>query len=74
MSDSKNYEPTGLVFYDKASNRTMMIVSEDEPRESIRGWLLYRHPDGQWVTLRKATDDDHQRLCDVVDAYLRDRP
>lgn len=20
------------------------------------GWVFYRHPDGQWVTLRKATD------------------
>lgn len=21
-------------------------------------WLCYKHPDGQWVTLRKVTDED----------------
>jgi hypothetical protein len=22
------------------------------------GWAFYKHPDGQWVTIRKATDDE----------------
>ena len=26
------------------------------------GWLCYRHLEGQWVSLRKATDDDKQRI------------
>ena len=56
------YEPVGTRFYDLAGKRSMMLVSNDEPREDMRGWLLWRHPDGQWVTLRKATADDLSRL------------
>lgn len=59
---SQNYEPFGFRFFDNASNRQMMIVYATERRESIRGWLLYRHPDGQWVTLRKATADDRSAI------------
>ena len=55
-STSLHYEPRGIVFW--ARNRTMMLVSDEEPRESLRGWLLYRHPAGNWVTLRKATKSD----------------
>ncbi len=29
-------------------------ANEDPPN-----WLCYRHPDGQWVTLREATAEDH---------------
>ena len=25
------------------------------------GWVYYKHPDGQWVTLRKATSDEIYR-------------
>ena len=55
---SKHYEPIGTRFIDLASNRQMVLVSDDEPREALRGWVCYRHPDGQWVTLRKATMED----------------
>ena len=52
----KNYEPRGTRFY--AEGKEMMLVQDDEPRKEMHCWLLYRHPDGQWVTLRKATDAD----------------
>lgn len=62
MTD-KAYEPSGVEFFDQASGRRMMLVDDAEPRESLRGWLLYWH-DGynNWVTLRKATDADLLRL------------
>lgn len=25
------------------------------------GWAFYKHPDGQWVTIRKASDDEIDR-------------
>ena len=49
-----HYEPPGTRFLDMASGREMLLVS-DGP---WAGWLSYRHPDGQWVSLRKATDAD----------------
>lgn len=62
----KHYEPTGVKFYDTASRREMMY-SQDE---DTRGWLLWKHPDGQWVTLRKATKDDIGRINLCVQAGL----
>lgn len=53
------YEPKGTMFFDMASNREMILVAEGE---SFAGWLCYRHPDGQWVSLRKATDDDIAKI------------
>lgn len=53
-----NYEPKGTRFFDNDSGREMLLVAEDEQQEGWRGWLFYKHPDGQWVSLRKATDND----------------
>ena len=50
-------DPAGLEFYDARSERWMKYVYPDTPHWTA-GWILYKHPDGQWVTLRKATDDD----------------
>lgn len=55
------YEPKGVKFFDKATDREMLLVADDSPNWS--GWLCYRHPDGQWVSLRKATKDDHDRVA-----------
>lgn len=55
------YQPKGLRFYDKASNRNMILV--DEPDRHFDGWICYQHPDGNWVTLRKATDADREALA-----------
>lgn len=58
MSDN-NYTPNGDQFYDKASCRMMLLVTEGH----FKDWICYKHPDGQWVTLRKATDDDKDRIA-----------
>jgi len=48
------YEPKGLRFMD-ANIGEMLLIDEGE---DCGGWLCYRHPDGQWVTLRRATEAD----------------
>lgn len=55
------YQPSGVRFYDAASDREMLL--EQNPGSPTDGWILFRHPDGQWVTLRKATPDDLVRLA-----------
>jgi hypothetical protein len=62
MSD--HYDPPGLNF--EVNGKQMKYCYPDCPRESLRGWILYKHPDGQWVTLRKATDDDIRRINEAV--------
>lgn len=54
------YEPKGLRFYDLGRRCEMILVHEGE---RYAGWLCYRHPDGQWMTLRKATEDDRARIA-----------
>lgn len=49
----------GFVFYDANSMRKLMLVEHGV----MAGWLCYKHPDGQWVTLRKATEDDLGRIA-----------
>lgn len=71
MSETKPYGPSvkfnvaPLRFYDQRREQNMMYVYPDTKHE-LAGWLLYQHPDGQWVTLRKATDDDIERLSSAV--------
>jgi hypothetical protein len=31
-------------------------------------WLFYRHPDGQWVSLRKANEQDVNAINAAMDA------
>ncbi len=56
------YDPKGTRFYDKASGREMKYVTEGH----AKGWIVYKHPDGQWVTLRKATEEDLLALTEAV--------
>jgi hypothetical protein len=53
------YEPHGTRFYDARSGRMMLLV--EEPGHPNDGWLCFRHVDGQWVTLRKATAGESSR-------------
>jgi len=62
MSD----EPKGVKFLDKASGRILLLVQDAQ--SDFDGWLAYNHPDGQWVTLRKATEEDKQI---IEKAWLR---
>jgi hypothetical protein len=49
----------------EANGKDMMYVYPDTKHE-LAGWILFRHPDGQWVTLRKATEDDVERITRAV--------
>ena len=53
-----NEDKDKIIFYDFASDRTMCLTFISEQL-----WLCYKHPDGQFVTDRKATIDDISRLC-----------
>ena len=58
-SIGKSFEPKGTRFYSKALKREMMLVYEGQP---WAGWIVYKHPDGHWVSYRKATQQDHAEL------------
>ena len=66
------FDVTPLKFYDAANQREMMYIYPDT-KHWCAGWLLYRHPDGQWVTLRKATGADIRSMSKmVVEAHHAD--
>lgn len=71
---SAPFNPPGLKFYDAASGRWMKYVYPDT-KHWTAGWIVYQHLDGQWVTLRKATEADIGTLnAAVSDAHhLEDR-
>lgn len=54
MSHGVGFEPHGFRFYDQTTRKDLMVVTEG----AYRGWLVYKHVDGGWVTLRRATLDD----------------
>lgn len=56
------HEPKGTRFYSQALSKEMMLVNEGP----WAGWLAYKHPDGQWVSFRKATQADHHELGDAI--------
>lgn len=74
---SVTFDVAPLRFYDARRGQEMMYVYPDTKHEAA-GWLLYKHPDGQWVTLRKATNDDIERLTaamlDAHSAVTVDKP
>ena len=55
------YSPPGILFIDLLSGREMKLVTGGD----YKGWIVYRHPDGQWVTLRKATQKDLGNLVNA---------
>jgi len=59
------FDVPGLQFYDRASKRTMKYVYPDTSHWAA-GWILFKHLNGQWVTLRKANDDDVRRINGAV--------
>ena len=56
------YEPKGKRFNDRG--REMLLVEEGP----WLGWICCRHPDGQWVTLRRATTEDRQIIQRFISA------
>jgi hypothetical protein len=65
----KTYEPDGTSFFDEATQRKMLLVADDSP-SPWAGWLCYRNPNGHWVSLRKASDEDRARIAAAQDAAL----
>ena len=61
---SSQNDPVGLEFFDTATKKRMKYVYPDSPHWT--GWILYKHPDGQWVTLRKATYADVGSISQAV--------
>lgn len=53
------YEPKGKRFMDANLGSTLLVEEGD-----FAGWLCRRHPDGQWVTVREATEDDLRVLAE----------
>lgn len=53
----------GLLFYDMAAHREMLLKRWDDGKL----WLFYQNPDGEWVSLREATDEDIKRLKAELD-------
>jgi hypothetical protein len=44
-------------FDDQKSERPMRYIHASNDH-ALANWILWQHPDGQWVTLREATEDD----------------
>jgi len=65
---SEHPKPAGFEFFDVTSQRHAMLSVEGW----TKGWLLWKHPDGQWITWRKATKDDRQRLALIGGLRMRD--
>lgn len=65
IAERAHFDVTGLKFFDGATKREMKYVYPDTPHWSA-GWILFKHPDGQWVTLRKATEGDIKRINQAV--------
>lgn len=59
------YEPPGIKFWSQSRQQEMILVSR-QANSPAAGWLCYRHPDGQWVTLRKATKADYAELDNAI--------
>jgi hypothetical protein len=54
-----------VTFYDGATKRWMKYIYPDS-KHWAAGWLFYKHPDGQWVTLRRASDEDVEAITAAV--------
>lgn len=55
------------------SNGKEMMYCYPDSKHELAGWILYRHPDGQWVTLRKATDADIEAVSEAVSSQFHGR-
>ena len=64
MTHSKCAEPNGTRFYSQARKQDMILVRDSESQWN--GWIMYKHPDGQWVSLRKATQADENDLAKFI--------
>lgn len=56
------YEPPGFQFLETNTGRTMILVTGGP----WKGWLAARHPGGDWVSVRQATDADRKALYGAI--------
>jgi hypothetical protein len=63
----------GINFYSQARHQQMRYLYPDCGHHWA-GWILYKHPDGQWVSLRKATDADIAELSAAVSKAHHEGP
>lgn len=59
------FTPDGFQFRDSSDGQNKILVTKG----AYEGWICYQHPDGQWVTLRKATEEDKQKITRTFKAY-----
>ena len=58
----------GTKFYYEALGKEMLLISKG----AWKGWIAWKHPDGQWVTVRMATHDDISRInAAIIAAHHR---
>ncbi len=60
-----SYEPHGIKFFHNQIGRILLLV--DDPICTFDGWFAYKHPDGQWVSLKEATHNEKV----MVNIYLK---
>ena len=63
-SPTRSPDLKGQKFFSQSRKQEMMLVQDDS--SEWNGWLVYKHPDGQWVSLRKATDADISELANAI--------
>jgi hypothetical protein len=56
----------GAEFFDQLSNREMLVKNDS----TGHAWLFYKGPEGDWVSMRAATDEDLELLDAAYDEML----
>lgn len=57
----KTYTPPGFDLPEEGGKRLKLVAAG--PR---KGWVAYKHPEGQWVSLRKASKQDYESAFRVM--------
>lgn len=63
-TNKTTYEPVGIKFFSNSRKQECMFCTE--AGHSFYQWILYKHPDGQWVSLRKATQSDSNEIAGAL--------
>lgn len=67
MSNEK-FDPgtlCGVSFFDAATERVMRYIYPNA-KHWMAGWIITRNPSGEWMTWRRATDDDIKAINKAV--------
>ena len=58
MVGSEQYQPPGIEWTDLQTGRKEMLCTSGIWAD----WILYKHPDGQWVSLQKVTPEQRDAI------------